>query len=133
MPRVDDPGLDGETVLWRRVLPAWLIADADQEGGYRPGSWAFTDRHTREVSVFVAGLTDVEKVLDGYPDDSLVAIKAGVPRGAGGTVALTPENPDPAHRVICYENPSQMRRAAKLITDKNNFKWVRLKVPPPPS
>ncbi len=112
MDRVDDPDLGDETVLWRRVLPGWL--NPNEGGEYRPQSLAFVDRLTHEVSVFVADLTDVVAVMNGRPDESLVAITAGVPRTAGGIVAKTPENPDPAHRVLCYPNDSRMKKVAKI-------------------
>ena len=127
MPRVDDPDLDDETVLWRRVLPDWITSD--DNAGHRPTSITFMDRHTFEVSVSVARLTDSVSVLKDHPADSLVAIKVGDIRRAGGIVGLTPENPDPAHRVLCYANPSQMRKVAKLLTDVNNFNWIILKPP----
>jgi hypothetical protein len=127
MLRVDDPDLGDQDVLWRRVLPEWITSD---EGTvYRPSSMTFMDRHANEVSVSVANLTDVATMLNGHPNDSLVAFKAGNVRKAGGIVGLTPENPDLAHRVLVYPNPSRMRSAAKLLTDSNVFSWVVLKPP----
>jgi len=127
MTRVDDQDLDDEDVLWRRVLPTWITPDEVTD--YRPISLAFIDRHTSEVSVSVASLTDKATMLKEHPDDSLVAFKAGAVRKAGGIIGLTPENPDPAHRVLCYDNPSQMKKAAKSLTDSSVFSWVVLKPP----
>lgn len=124
MPRVDDDSLGDDRILLRRILPAWII---DEGGKYRPQSIAFVDRHTSEVSVFVADLTDSVAVLRGHPDDSLVAFTVEIPRSVGGIVARTPENPDISHRVLCYPSTSSMRRAGKLIAERAN--WVKL-IPP---
>ncbi len=124
MPRVDDESLGDDRLLLRRILPQWIIRE---NGRYRPQSIAFMDRHTYEVSVFVADLTDAVLILQGHPQASLVAFVVGIPRSAGGIVARTPENLDTSHRVLCYPNNSSMRRAAKLIADR--AQWVRL-IPP---
>jgi hypothetical protein len=125
MVRVNDDELSDDRVLWRRILPEWIY----KEGGeYRPASLAFIDRRTGEVSVFVTDLTDEYTIMSDYPNESLLAFEARVPRSIGCIIAKTPENPNPAHRVICYENGSAMKRAGKLIS--KNFKWVRL-LPPP--
>jgi len=127
MPRINDEELSNEKVLWRRIIPAWITTD--ENGQWCPQSLAFIDRHTSEVSVYVAELTDETTVLDRHPGDSIVAFLASIPRSIGGIVAKTPEDPNPAHRVLCYEGGSQMKRAAKKITEKGSYTWVVL-VPP---
>ena len=128
MDRVDDEGLADDAPLWRRIIPSWITYE---DGVYRPGSFAFIDRLTYEISVFVASLTDIEAVLKDHPTDSLVQISAKLPRSIGGIVAKTPEDPNPSHRVICYPNPSQMKKAGKLLVQSGNFEWVWL-LPPEP-
>jgi hypothetical protein len=124
MPRVDDDSLGNDRLLLRRIVPAWIIAD---KGSYRPSSLSFIDRRTYEVSVFVADLTDPDSVLEGHPGISLVAFAVEIPRSAGGIVALTPENPDASHRVLCYPSNSSMRKAAQLIAA--GAQWIRF-IPP---
>jgi len=124
MDRVDDKDLGDERLLYRRILPDWIISE---DGKCRPQSIAFIDRHTHEVSVFVANMTSISAVMDDYPEQSLVEFQAALPRSCDGIVAKTPEKPDPSHRVLCYRNPSAMRRGAKIIVD--NIQWVILRPP----
>lgn len=124
MDRVDDKDLGDEALLYRRILPSWII---HEDGVYRPQSVALKDRHTSEVSVFVADLTTVDAVMQGHPDDSLIEFQAALPRSCAGIISKTPENPDPAHRVLCYPTGNQMVKAAKIIA--TNCRWVR---PPRP-
>jgi hypothetical protein len=119
MSRTDDNDLGAERILYRRIRPEWLIFE---DGACRPQSVAFIDRHTYEVSVFVGDMSDVGALMKDFPDQSLVGFKAALPRSCQGIVARTPENPDPAHRVLCYPNPSRMVRAAKLIA--TNCQWI---------
>src|SRR4051812_17061719 len=122
MIREDDKDLKDEQMLYHRITADWLIFE---NGEYRPQSVAFIDRHTYEVSVFVAGMIDVDAFMKSSPDQSLVGFPAGLPRSFEGIVSRTPENPDPAHRVLCYPNKSKMRTAAKIIAV--NCYWV---IPP---
>jgi hypothetical protein len=126
MARIDDESLGAERILWRRILPHWII---NEGGRYRPQSIAFVDRRTFEVSVFVADLTDEDSLMSKYPGESLAAIPAGLPRSLGGIVAKTPENPDPAHRVLVYSTPSAMKKASKILAEY--ALWVRLINSPP--
>ena len=119
MDRVDDKDLGDERLLYRRILPGWIIRE---DGEYRPQSIALIDRHTSEISVFVADMTTQDAIMQGYPDDSLVEFKAALPRSCAGIISKTPENPDPAHRVLCYPTGNKMVKAAKIIA--NNFRWV---------
>lgn len=99
--RIDDPELEDDDLLWRRVPDNQQAAPKPPLGeSVRPSSAAFIDDLSKEVSVFVEKLKTREAVLDGYPDQGLVTIRTGVPRGLNYIVGLTPEVPDPAHRVI---------------------------------
>lgn len=101
--RVDDENLSDDEILWRRILakPEWVENNRDGSGSIRPSSIAFLDNRTKEVSVNVASLTTKEEVLAPYPNQGLVSIPAGLPRSHGLIIALTPEVPEPSHRVIC--------------------------------
>jgi hypothetical protein len=125
MDRVDDEDLGDERLLYRRIIPAWII---HEDGKHRPQSVALNkDRHTHEVSVFVADMTDVNALMKDYPNQSLIAFQAAIPRSCGGIIAKTPENPDPSHRVLCYPTSGAMGRAAKMIVDKSQ--WVVFHAP----
>jgi hypothetical protein len=129
MARINDEELPDGAILWRRIIPGWITTD--ENGVSRPQSWAFIERLTSEVSVFVADMTNKETVLDGHLGDSIIAFSAGIPRSIGGIVAKTPEDPNPAHRVLCYQSGSQMKRAAKKITEEGVYSWIFLVSSPP--
>jgi hypothetical protein len=120
MALVKDDDVVGDTVLWRRILPAWII---EENGRYRPQSIAFVDRHTEQLSVYVAHLTNETVVMQDYPDQSLIAFRAEIPLSEGCTVYKIPDDPNPAHRVLCNETQSAMRRVGKRIS--RDFTWVR--------
>jgi hypothetical protein len=124
MDRVDDKDLGDERLLYRRIIPGWIISE---DGKCRPQSVALIDRHTHEVSVFVADMTTVDAIMQDYPDQSLVEFQAALPRSCAGIVSKTPENADPAHRVLCYPSSGAMRKGAKIIVD--NIQWVILRPP----
>jgi hypothetical protein len=124
MDRVDDKDLGDERLLYRRIIPGWII---HEDGEYRPQSVALVDRHTHEVSVFVADLTTISAIMQDYPEQSLVEFQAALPRKCDGIVSKTPENPDPAHRVLCYPTGNKMVKAAKIIA--TNCRWVVLRPP----
>jgi hypothetical protein len=100
--RSDDPSLDNDAILLRRIWnqPAWITAKALRQGRLEPSSAAFLD-DLDEVSVFVSPPKNAEELLVGYEAFGVVAIRAGVPRSLGHIVAITPEEEDPSHRAIC--------------------------------
>lgn len=129
LPRTDDTDLDDDELLYRRIWdkPDWINAKAVADGTLKPSAVAFLDRHN-EVSVSVASMTTVEKVLEGFPAFGLVSIKVGVPRSLDHIVAITPEEEDPAHRVICPSpdySKGKRKEAARRMADAVN--WI---VPP---
>jgi len=100
--RIDDINVKDSDELLRRIWnqEQWINLKKLKEGDLRPSSVAFLD-DLNEVSVNVAAETTPEKVLELYPDFGLVSLKAGVPRSQELIVSLTPEDPEPSHRVIC--------------------------------
>lgn len=126
MALVKDDGLAGDTVLWRRIVPNWIY---EENGRYRPQSIALVDRHTGEVSVFVAHLTDESTVMHDYPDQSLIAFKAQIVLDEGCSICRNTDDPNPAHRLLCHSSQSVMRRIGKKVSQ--DFHWVRLLKPPP--
>jgi hypothetical protein len=70
--------------------------DPEPSGRVRPGSFAFMDRLSGELSVHIAALTTLDRALAGRPDDSLAAIKAGRPRSLGSALVRDPKPDDPS-------------------------------------
>ncbi|MGO9463723.1 MAG: hypothetical protein ACLQIB_24235 [Isosphaeraceae bacterium] len=125
--RHDDQTLADDDRLLRRIRREQIISDDREAGRYRPMSMAFREGADGEVSVYVRSLTTVEAVLEGHAEFSLAEITVGLARSVGCRVAKTPEDPNPAHRVIIHPSKSGMRKAAKIFADQ--ALWVKL-IPP---
>ena len=126
----DDPSIRDADALWRRILPAWVVAV--EGGGYRPSSSAFLDNHTTELSIHLAALTTPDNALAGHPDDNLAEIWAAVHRTIGHAVVRDPTDDDPSHGLICP--PPQVpnkRRKADARRMAAQARWVVLRPPPP--
>ncbi len=118
--RTDDLTIDDDEILWRRVIPAWI---KEEPGGLvRPGSAAFRDQRSNELSVNIASLTTEEQVLEGRPDDSLVAIRTGVFRGLGYVIVRDPEEGNESHALVC---PAPTKRDSRAISRQAT--WVVLR------
>jgi hypothetical protein len=137
-PRSDDRvSIRDEEDLWRRVFPDRGCFVPTGSGTWRPSSAIFLDRRTREVSVHISSLTTVEAVLASFPDHSLVAIKAAVPRALGYAVTPDPIHDDPvlpddaSHALICPP-PSAGINKIKAHAREMALKatWVVLRDPP---
>lgn len=127
---------DGED-LWRRILPDpdWFAQRDDCS--WRPSSASFLDRRTGEVSVHVSSLTTVDAALAGFPNHSLAAIKARIPRELGYAVAPDPIRgdpvlaDDPSHALICP--PPEMAKGKRKAHAREmalRSTWVVLCDPP---
>jgi hypothetical protein len=121
--RVDDPTIGDDEVLWRRIYPEWIQQESD--GTARPKSFSFIDRRSHELSVHIASvMVDPNLALQGRPDDSLAAIRAGHPRSLGYALVSDPKPDDPSHALICPSpNQGDARKIAKQAT------WVVLRKP----
>jgi hypothetical protein len=119
--RKDDLSIGDEEVLWRGIHPHQIVQQAG--GAFRPGSFAFQDNTPfGELSVHIALLTDQVRILKNYPDQSLAAITAGLPRSLGYSVVRDPTADDPSHALIC---PSPTRSHARLVAKQ--AVWVVLR------
>lgn len=72
--------LDDEEVLWRRIHPDMVA----HEYGGRPAGQAFRDGVDRKLSVYIARLTEVERVLEAFPHHGIAAFPAGLIKQRGG-------------------------------------------------
>jgi hypothetical protein len=119
--RVDDLTIGDNEVLWRRILPEWIEWEAD--GTTRPRSYGFMDRtSSAELSVHIATLTNQDIALQGFPNDSLAAIRAGHPRSLGYAIVRDPTDDDPSHALVC---PAPKRGHARVIAMQAD--WVVLR------
>jgi hypothetical protein len=106
----DDPTIPDETILWRRVMPRWIVPDGG--GGTRLSSAAFKDRTPGGMSAHIAAEADQEAVLEGFPDDSLVSFTAGQIRAQGEyAIRRAPTEEHPAH-VLIYPKLSRSAGSA---------------------
>lgn len=110
--RADDPTINDDETLWRRILPDWI--HTEEGGRIRAKSFAFIDRLSGELSVHIAALTTRDAVLDNHPNHRIVAFKAGLPRSLGFAIVRDPTPDDPSHALIC---PSPKGAKAKTIAE----------------
>jgi hypothetical protein len=125
--RIDDPTIENDDWLWRRIRnrPEWYAQNPD--GSYRLSSVAFLDTYTNEVSVDQAKLTMREKALRLDQDDGLAQIKAGLPRSLQHIVSADPEPDNPAHALICPPNTlTSGQRKSSARTMAKAAEWLVL-------
>lgn len=99
-PHLIEP-IDGEEVLWRRLTdPAWIVTNPD--GTKRISSAAFKDStEDRIVSVHIASLTSLERVMATPPVCfGIAAILTRHPEQLGHVVRHTPTPEDFSHASI---------------------------------
>jgi hypothetical protein len=121
--RVDDPTINDDDLLWRRIVnkPEWISQNSD--GSWRVSSAAFIDRYTGEISVHLARLTTQEKVLASRPDDGMVEIVAGLPRSLNLIVVYDPTEDDQSHSLICPPVGGNIKKnAARKLAD--DARWL---------
>ena len=108
---VDDPSINDEVALWRRVNESMF--DTDAEGCRVLQSFAFKSPND-ELSMDISSETTVEKVLAaGFPTQTIVGIKAGVLRKLGYMIVRDPEPDDSAH-VLVVPNPGKTKKQKHL-------------------
>ena len=74
MPRQDDPDLDGDIKVLRRISPKADRVQWDDNGMPIPSSQNFRDNRTDELSMFIANETTPEKVLEGLQGYGLIEL-----------------------------------------------------------
>jgi hypothetical protein len=97
-PRADDPTISDSERLWRRVHPS-QIHKGTETGDPEVSSAAFSTRD--EVSVAIAGETNLAAFLRDYPQHSVVEFSAGAARAANCAIVRDPLPADPAHALVC--------------------------------
>jgi hypothetical protein len=94
----DDPSIKDEDNLWRRFPPRYVVGDG--KGGLRPTSQAFHHGDGGEISVNVEGVAELDSITARYPQESVAAVKARIPREKRYTVLYVEDPGNPGHAEI---------------------------------
>lgn len=126
----DDPSIQDDASLWRRILPSWVIMD-ENAGEFRPSSAAFDDYRDSPMSVLIENIVTATQrtpadVLRGYDNYSLCSFAAGAARALGQQVATRPKEPDPAHGFVVGKKTRSVKNALRKAS-----RWVILTPPAP--
>lgn len=101
----DDPYIDDNEALWRRVPADQLVRG--QEGEVRPSSQAFQNSSDGTgMSANIAAETTVERTMTGYEEHFLVEFPAELPRRLQQGIMRVPLENEPAH-VEIFGNKSK--------------------------
>src|SRR4051794_34673017 len=102
MPRQDDPSIDGDLVLLRRI-PYYPDNVSWLEEGPRPSSLNFKDR-SLELSMHIESETTHAAIMGGHDGFGLIRLTAGVIREiCAGSIGLCRDDIDPTegHVLVC--------------------------------
>lgn len=126
----DDPAVEDEAALWRRVPRQWVVKD-ENRGGFRPSSAAFQDSSSSPMSVLLEKIMTAAQrtpadALKGYEGHSLCAFTAGAARALGQQVSTRPEIPDePAHGFVVGKKTGRVKNELS-----KSSRWVILNPSP---
>ena len=126
----DDPAIQDEVRLLRRVHPQWIVRD-NNLNCLRPSSQAFNNSPDGSpMSVIREDVLENEhrspvSTLAGYPGYALAALTAGTVRQNGQGVAADPLPEEPAHALVFGNKTESVRRRLAKAS-----RWV---VEPPES
>jgi len=126
--RVDDPRIGNHELLWRRVSPNQINHDLGLAGPPPPPSLAFKSNEVL-ISVDRASLTTLDKVVEDYPEHSVLEVTALAVREAECVVVCDPLENNPAHALILGNGPNDHLRKKEAKTIAQNSSWARYKKP----
>lgn len=129
----DDPSIESDSRLFRRVPPAWIVWDNNLQR-WRPTKAAFSDSpdgHPMSVALeceLVAHGSPPSSVLVGHDGFGLASITAQLARDLGQAIVRDPQPGDPAHGLVFGNKTDSIRKKmAKAAA------WeVSPNLPPPP-
>ena len=113
MSNENDPSITDDVVLWRRIIPDWLVDDGN--GGRRLSSGAFQNAsakyheeqmvphgytHSPAMSTNFAAKTTIQNFLSDSPDNFIVSFTVGLARELNQGVLSTPLPQDLAHASV---------------------------------
>lgn len=129
MNRHDDPALVGDIKVYRRIPPTGDRVQWDDNGNPSPSSQNFKDRN-EELSVFIAGETTVERVLQGHDGFGLVEFTLKQVRDAYAECNLAlkicrdeTDDAGPGHVLICGRPTGSVRNKLKACAVWVAGKW----------
>ena len=101
----DDSTISNDAILWRRIHPAWIVAD-DNTGSLRVSSAAFdnssdgTPTSVHLETVATAYGISADAILESFSGFGMASLTAGIARLVNQTVLPAPRNNDPSHGFI---------------------------------
>jgi hypothetical protein len=105
----DDPSIDNEKVLWRRVPKDWIVFD-NSLNRYRPTSQVFQNTSgTDGMSVNMADETTIEATLKGCEKMLLAQFEAALARELGQGIIRMPLETNLAHCEVIGEKTKSVR------------------------
>ena len=81
------------------------------------------------MSVALASRTTPQNVLADYPDHSLVSFSVDLVRQLGCIVTREEGDPDPAHALVCHNNPESRLTKSQAKSIANKAQWEVYKPP----
>lgn len=109
-PPPDNPAIPDAAELWRRIVPAWWVADRNT-GQRRLSTQAFENLEDLSLSVTIAAECAGRHVLlNGHDGYGLAALSAGHARSCKQGIQRAPTENDPAHAHIIGEKPRSVRK-----------------------
>jgi hypothetical protein len=137
MNRQDDPALDGDLMLYRRIPPSAERVTWDASGRPIPSSQNFSDSE-QELSVHIANETTPEAMLSGHEGFGLVYLMAKdfreIYTGKNVPLAICRDDKEPenGHVLVCGKPTPKMKKDLR-----DRAKWVPgrwpARIPPEPS
>jgi len=126
MDRHDDPTINGDMVLLRRIPPYGdRVQWDDRTGEPTPSSQNFKDRNN-ELSTFLAAEITADAALAGHDGFGLVQFTAGRVRealGSGIIFCRDTSDPTPGHVIICGKVTDGMARRFRSIASWVPGRW----------
>ncbi|GJM23624.1 MAG: hypothetical protein DHS20C16_00390 [Phycisphaerae bacterium] len=120
---IDDPTIENDAELWRRVHPKLIVAD-ENRNSIRVSTAAFNDPSMSVVlakAVLESGRT-ARDVLVGREGFALTSITAGLARECNQGIARDPVDDEVAHAVVFGNKPRSVKK-----TFVRHSQWV---IPP---
>ena len=126
--RVDDPNIGDNELLLRRVSPSQINHALGSTKPPPQPSLAFTSNAVL-ISVDRKSLTTLDRVVENYPEHSVLEVPALAVREAECIIVSDPLPDNPAHALILGNGPDNhlKKKEAKAIARKSN--WVLYKKP----
>jgi hypothetical protein len=130
--RQDDPRINGDMILVRRIPPHAGRAQWDETTGIpTPSSQNFRDAND-ELSVSILAETSIEAVLHGHEGFGLVQFKAAEARAILTGIAFCRDEPPPAHVILCGKITGGMStKLKKIVSWVPGYYPARPTSPPP--